>query len=156
MWQLSRPGLFYFLFLLVSACSSNKQALPQDSQVFCDHYFIYSMCVKDLTGNGEVDIMYFADTNETFMFWRDTANFIPDDYPFHKCVQLGDESLRTISSRLLQVNNNLDDSPEIEASRIKTQLLLSYSRYSTRVNRCHNPNWEEGGDSFGDEVLVDF
>ena len=34
----------------------------------CDSYLIMTMCVQDLHGDGSVDMIYFTDTNEVFMY----------------------------------------------------------------------------------------
>ncbi len=138
-----------FASLLLAGCST-PQLTEQPNTLYCDRFMIYEMCALDLTHNGEVDMLYFADTLETFMYWEDTSALIPSDYPYHECVQPGDEEIRKLGSRLLHIE---EDTHGMQVSNIKTRLLLSYTRYMPEVKRCNNPEWAEAD---GDQFTSDF
>ena len=85
--------IFACCSLLLAACSSAPQnagsQTPQPlSQQFCDSYFIYNMCARDVDADGEVDLMYFTDTNEIFMLWPDTDIEPIEELSAHRCMQV--------------------------------------------------------------------
>ena len=142
------------LTILLSACASSPTPDPLNAAntLFCDNYFIYAMCAKDLDGNGEVDIMYFEDTNEVFMAQNTNPQGLPDPFSQHRCMQVMDDSLQKASNALLGLTEN---SSSIQRTKIKTRMILNYSRYLSTINSCNDPDYvahtKSNDDDFGDE-----
>ena len=58
-----------FLVLLASCSSSPKvEPVAEKGKIVCDSYIVLDMCVRDLMGDGTVDMIYFTDTREIFMY----------------------------------------------------------------------------------------
>ena len=75
-----------FLFSLLQACSSTPGASPvaSKSKVVCDSYIIMDMCVEDLVGDGTVDMVYFSDTDEIFMYQQGRQDQVAVVMPLHR------------------------------------------------------------------------
>lgn len=173
--QVRKPMKFYLLAtatlsVLLSACASpltthsKPDADHRSSELtdtFCDSYFIYAMCARDINHDDLADFMYFEDTGEIFMQTDEiaarTSGIIPaaipadwgSDLTVHKCAQTMDEELQHAASLLFTINGKTG---ALRKTQIKSQLILSYSRYMGRINRCNSgslamPSTE---DSFGD------
>ena len=56
--------------LVLAGCAQTPSMVPQQAagKTVCDTYLIQSMCVQDLQGDGVVDLIYFTDTEEIFMY----------------------------------------------------------------------------------------
>ena len=56
--------------LVLAGCAQTPSVVPQQAagKTVCDTYLIQSMCVQDLQGDGVVDMIYFTDTKEIFMY----------------------------------------------------------------------------------------
>ena len=56
--------------LVLAGCAQTPSVVPQQAagKTVCDTYLIQSMCVQDLQGDGVVDLIYFTDTKEIFMY----------------------------------------------------------------------------------------
>ena len=141
---------------LLNACASVDSKypiahVPPVNSVFCDTYFIYQMCVEDVDDNGDVDILFFQDTGEVFMYQAGQEENISGDKPLHECAQIMDDSMQAASSELLYVT---DDMGFFEKTRIKKNLMVNYARYRGRINQC-NIKYELTHsipeDDFGDE-----
>ena len=145
--------------LLISACSNQpRQSLASAPLEYCDSYFIYDMCIKDVNADGQADLMYFQDTDEIFMLVKE---FFNDDFAGlirHKCLQEMDDGLRNTSTKVLAAQL---ESTVLERAQLKSQLILHYTRYLTKINRCFKPNDkntsdQEAEEDFGDEEFDDF
>lgn len=160
-----------FLVLFLSACSSqsvkeDKEKPPIASNTYCDSYFVYDMCAEDIDRNGEIDFMYFQDTDEIFMTnpHFPTANLPPK--PLHRCIQSMDEGMIIAGTRLLTIN---DDTNGIEKTQIKSRLLMEFIKAQGRMGTCE-PEQDELNDTvatptspaivsdveFGEEDFEDF
>lgn len=147
------------LLALLTGCSSSSHKPTADSQSaavqYCDNYLIYRMCVRDLDQNGDADFMYFADTNEIFMLSPEHNGATFTDYTYHECLQPMDEDLRHASSQLLYIN---EDSGALAITQLKTRLMLNYTRYLPKINRCMDNHHyaDNSDDTFGEEDFEEF
>ncbi len=158
------------LTLLLSACAphqssslgpANEGLKPALTDTFCDSYFVYSMCARDIDHDGLADFMYFEDTREIFMQTDEvatqtssvTSTELPEnwgqDLAIHKCAQTMDEELQNAASSLFTIH---DKTGALRKTQIKSRLILSYSRYMSQINRCNSGNlaMPSTEDSFGD------
>ena len=172
MYPFTRIPYFTFLIVLfLSACSSQNtkqenEELPLANNIYCDSYFIYDMCAEDIDRNGEIDFMYFQDTDEIFMKNpRFPLESLPPK-PLHRCVQSMDEGMIIAGTRLLTIT---DDTNGIEAAQIKSRLLMQFIKAQGRMETCE-PRTDELSDAsnptkssttasdteFGEEDFEDF
>lgn len=146
-----RHCLVAVVSLILSACVSNSSShgAKVPSQ-YCDSYFAYDMCARDHNGDGAVDFMYFQDTGEVFMAMPDFQIEDVTGRPFHQCIQVMDGAMQSAASGLLSIR---DDTSNLAKTQIKSRLLFSYSRYMSRVNRCHGTNLAADEGAFGEGVF---
>ena len=150
---------FSLICLLLSACSSAPEKKPTVVAEYCDSYFIYTMCIKDLNADGKADLMYFNDSDEIFMVVPEFLNTPVAGLVPHPCVQIMDEGLRKTSTDVLAAQV---ESTVLERAQIKSKLILHYTRYLPKISRCHKPETngssqgESEEDDFGDEEFDDF
>lgn len=146
----------------MSGCSSTQTTpapLNQPStSLYCDSYLIYRMCAMDIDKNGDVDFMYFEDTNEIFMISAEYNGERFENFIYHECLQPMDDAIRNASSELLFINKS---SGALKKTQLKTRLMLNYTRYLPDINHCMNSHHiaehsEFNDDSFGDEDYEDF
>ncbi|WP_101756799.1 hypothetical protein [Oceanicoccus sp. KOV_DT_Chl] len=143
--------------LLLSACAGTSKQPDQAAAntLFCDNYFAYQMCAKDLDQNGDVDVMYFKDTRQIFMTKPDQQHLIPIGFIKHPCIQVMDEELQQASNKMLQIN---EQTTALQRTKIKTMMILNSGRYIIKINSCKDPDYAAHGndnDSFGDEDFED-
>ena len=143
--------------VLLASCAGNPAANMASSMIptelYCDNYFVYKMCVRDLDHDGEADLMYFKDTNEIFMLSEDHRQQALATMPQHRCIQTMDTDMRQASSELLLLNQQ---SGELHKLQLKSRLMLQYSRFLPAINRCMSGNniaksHSGDDDSFGSE-----
>ncbi len=120
---------------LLAGCAGTPGADSKTpvTDLYCTSYLVYSMCAHDLDSNGQVDLMYFEDSEEIFLLAEDFRDATFEQYTRHECVQPMDQSLRETSSQLLFID---DDAGMLTKTRLKSRLLMSYTRYVPRINRC--------------------
>lgn len=108
------------------------------------------MCARDHNGDGSVDFMYFEDTDEVFMAMPGFDAPQVTARPVHRCIQPMDEPMQNAASALLSIQ---PDTSSLTKTKIKTRLLLNYSRYIADVNRCHGIELAAEEDDFGEGIL---
>ena len=120
------------MFLL--GCSSLPEgARPTNSQ-YCDNFLLYDMCARDLSQDGVVDLVYFTDTLEVFMYRPGAEENIPDDLGVHRCVRPMEEDLVATTSRLFFID---DSTPFLEKQDIRGAMMLKYISYLPEVSACN-------------------
>ncbi|MEQ8312670.1 MAG: hypothetical protein RL839_16720 [Gammaproteobacteria bacterium] len=127
---------FFALFIatLLIACSSIPEGARPVSAEYCDNFLIYDMCARDLSRNGVVDLVYFTDTLEVFMFRPGAEENIPDDLGVHRCVRPMDDELVATTSRLFYID---EETTYLERQDIRGAMLLKYMAYMPEVTACN-------------------
>lgn len=128
------------LSVLLSGCSSTPPATPALTvgKAVCDTYIIMSMCVHDLDTDGTVDMVYFTDTLEAFMYQEGRQSVVKQVMPFHRCaVPLGTK-MQATTNRILN-RENLTFTEELDITR---DLLASYSAAKPTIDEC-NARYED-------------
>lgn len=153
----------FFVVCLLSACSSQTTQTTDNTpqtvnSIYCDSYFVYDMCAVDFDKNGEIDFMYFQDSDEIFM----TNPYFPKENlplkPLHRCVQPMDDGMIVASTRLLSID---EKTSAIETAQIKSRLLIAFIRAQGKMDTCE-PRSEAitdataPGDTFGEEEFEEF
>ena len=119
--------------LLSCASSGETRALMPVSDLYCDNFLIYEICAQDMNRDGIVELVYFSDTNEVFLYREGTESQVPDALTMHNCVQMMDDDIVNNASQLFYIS---DQTPYIERLDIKGALMFSYMGYMPRVSRC--------------------
>ncbi len=114
------------------------------SSNYCDNFLIYDMCARDLSGNGVVDLVYFTDSLEVFMYRPGAENRVPDELGVHRCVQPMDEELIATTSRLFYID---EETTLLEKQDIRGAMLLKYMAYMPEVTACNLRHDEEERES---------
>lgn len=117
---------------LVGCAPQPRTDLPQ-TDLYCDTYLIYEMCVKDVDRDGLVDLMYFDDTREIFMVSKSYKGYREAELSDHRCLQLMDQKMQSISSRLLRTT---EDTGYLQRMKIQNRLLMAYASYLPVINQC--------------------
>lgn len=134
---------------VVAACTSTPGDLRQPvSALYCDNFLIYDMCAQDLDDDGTVELVYFADTNEVFL-WREGADkSLPEKLLMHRCAQQMDDDIINNTSELFFIS---DETNYIERADIKSALMFSYAVFMPQVIRCNGQFGIETPEPVGDE-----
>ena len=130
-----------FLVVGLTACASNaptKKSGQAGARVVCDSYIILTMCVEDVTGDNTVDIVYFTDTNEVFMYQKGRRDLKPEDMSFHRCAVPLDEGMQATTNRILQ-RDNLGFTEQLDITRL---LISNYAAAKPTIDAC-NAKFEE-------------
>ena len=140
------------LLTLLAACSSS---LDMDSPVvdlYCDNFLIYDMCAQDLNRDGEVELVYFTDTREVFLYRDGALPRIPDELSMHRCAQMMDNAIITNTSRLFYIS---EETSYLERTNIRSDMMFSYISYIPRVAGC-NENDQAAAESPPDDFDFEF
>ena len=121
--------------LLASACSTSPVGRPQQvsTGAICDSYLIFDMCVRDLMGDGAVDMIYFANSERVFMYRRGMKDRVERFMPLHHCAVSLDEEMQTATNRLL----HHDSLGMGEKLGIKRLLLVKYLAVKPEIDACN-------------------
>ena len=131
-----RKNLFtYVLVLLLAGCASNSPPRTENSvgKTVCDTYLILSMCVQDVSGDDTVDMIYFTDTNEIFMYQEGRRSAVAEFMPFHRCAVPLNEDMQATTNRILN-RSDLSLGQEIKITR---QLITNYIAAKPTIDACN-------------------
>ncbi len=129
--------LLHLAFVLtLVACSSTPEAPPVqvNRRLVCDSYVIFDMCVRDLGGDGTVDMVYFSDTMEIFMYQEGQQQAVAEVMPFHRCAVPLNPGMQRTTNRILN-RSNLTLSEELDITR---ELIMNYVVALPEINACNS------------------
>ena len=129
--------------LVLAACAQTPSIAPQQvvGKTVCDTYLIQSMCVQDLQGDGVVDLIYFTDTEEIFMYRSGKRDLVAEVMPFHRCAVPLDAGMQTTTNRIL----NREDLSLTEELSITMELITNYLAAKPSIDAC-NARFEGNSD----------
>lgn len=128
-------SLFLLFPLLLASCSSSYIAGVQPAtSEYCDNFMVYDMCARDTNRDGVVDVVYFTDTDEVFMYREGMEGRFPRNLEVHQCAQAMDEELVATTSRLFYID---DETSFLEKQDIKGSMMIKYIAYMPRVSACN-------------------
>lgn len=136
------------LFLAGCAAGPTIKEEGSKAKTVCDSYIVLHMCVQDYIGDGVVDMIYFSDTYEIFMYRVGMKDIVADAMPFHQCVVPLSVGMQAISNRIL-FREDLSFSEELA---IKRDLLFAYLAAKPEIDAC---NASFKGKSSGEEQHTD-
>jgi hypothetical protein len=121
--------------MTLAGCSSTPVTSTRQVQarIVCDTYIILNMCVEDLGGDGTVDMVYFSDTNEAFMYQQGMHNAVAQVMPLHRCAVPLNVGMQATTNRILG-RENLSLSEELDITR---QLIANYVAAKPAIDACN-------------------
>jgi hypothetical protein len=125
---------FFFLFLLLTSCSSLPDGARPVNAEYCDNFLIYDMCARDVNRDGVVDVVYFTDTKEVFIYHPDREGNLPNDLGVHRCVMPMDEDIVATTNRVFYVD---ESTPFLEKQDIKGAMMVKYVANLPEVTACN-------------------
>ena len=137
-----RPMLMAVALILVG-CAQTPSMSPQQSagKTVCDTYLIQSMCVQDLQDDGVVDLIYFTDSEEIFMYQSGKKDVVAGVMPFHRCAVPLDAGMQATTNRIL----NREDLSLTEELSITMELITNYLAAKPSIDSC-NARFEDNSD----------
>jgi len=124
---------FCVLLLLVSCSSLPDGGRPVNAQ-YCDNFLIHDMCARDVNRDGVVDVVYFTDTKEVFMYHPDREGNFPNDLGVHRCAMPMDEDIVATTNRVFYVD---ESTPFLEKQDIKGAMMVKYVANMPEVTACN-------------------
>ena len=132
------------VLLIMAGCSSTPVPTPSpapaqsEGKIICDSYIILDMCVRDLVGDGTVDMVYFSDTNEIFMYQKGRRELVAGVMPFHRCAVTLNPGMQSITNRIL----GRKDMNFAEEVSITKDLIANFVAAKPEIDAC-NARFEE-------------
>lgn len=121
--------------ILLAGCSSTQPVTPGQAQgkIVCDSYLVLDMCVRDLQGDGSVDLIYFSDTNEIFMYQDGMKHEVGQVMPFHRCAVPLDTGMQATTDRILH-RQDMSLGEELSIAR---ELIANYVAAKPEIDACN-------------------
>ncbi|MEP5766697.1 MAG: hypothetical protein ABJ308_19015 [Halieaceae bacterium] len=127
--------------LMVVACSSTptpapvavQAPAPAPASLVCDSYIVMDMCVQDLRGDGTVDMVFFSDSNEVFMYQQGQKQTVAEVMAFHRCAVPLNEGMQNITNRILH-RKNMSLTEEVDIAR---KLITNYLAAKPEIDACN-------------------
>lgn len=121
--------------MTVVGCSVTPDIEPEEGvgKIVCDSYIILDMCVRDLVGDGRVDMIYFSDTREIFMYREGMKELVGHVMPFHQCAVPLSPDMQQITNTILD-RENLNLSQELS---IKRRLIANFMAAKPEIDACN-------------------
>jgi hypothetical protein len=120
--------------LLLASCSSLPDGARPVNAQYCDNFLIYDMCARDVNRDGVVDVVYFTDTKEVFMYNPDIEGNFPNDLGVHRCVMPMDKDIVATTNRVFYVD---ESTPFLEKQDIKGAMMVKYVANMPEVTACN-------------------
>ena len=116
-------------------CASTPPAGVSVAQgkTVCDSYIVMDMCVQDLMGDGTVDMVYFTDTNEVFMYQAGRQDAVAEVMSLHRCAVPLNAGMQSTTNRILE-RENLSLTEELDITR---QLIANYVAAKPTIDACN-------------------
>ena len=119
---------------LLAACGSFVGSLRPLNAEYCDNFLIYDMCARDTDRDGIVEVVYFTDTREVFMYHPESEGNYPSDLGLHRCAMPMDEEVVATTNRVFYVD---DSTTFLEKQDIKGAMMLKYVAFLPEVTACN-------------------
>ena len=119
---------------LLAACGSLVGSLRPLNAEYCDNFLIYDMCARDTNRDGVVEVVYFTDTREVFMYHPESEGNYPSDLGLHRRAMPMDEEVVATTNRVFYVD---DSTTFLEKQDIKGAMMLKYVAFMPEVTACN-------------------
>ena len=117
------PLLIASVLWLVACSSSQIVGERPVTYEYCDNFLVYDMCARDTNRDGVVDVVYFMDSEEVFMYRQGMEGRFPRNLGVHQCAQAMDEDLVATTSRLFYID---DETSFLEKQDIRGSMMIKY------------------------------
>ena len=136
--------LLFIVIAIVQGCAITPDKAAQQAKgvTVCDTYLILSMCVQDLDGDSTVDMVYFVDTNEAFMYQEGKQDLVGEVMPFHRCAVPLNEGMQHTTNRIL----DRADLGLVEEVAITKELIANYVAAKPTIDAC-NAKYDAAADN---------
>jgi hypothetical protein len=105
------------------------------------------MCVRDQTGDGTVDLIYFTDTKEIFMYQAGRKDLVSGEMPFHQCAVPLSEGMQDTTNRIL-LRDQLSLTEELAITK---DLISNYMAAKPSIDACNESFARKKGEPSTDE-----
>ena len=129
---------------LLAACGSLVGSLRPLNAEYCDNFLIYDMCARDTNRDGVVEVVYFTDTREVFMYHPEFEGNYPSDLGLHRCAMPMDEEVVATTNRVFYVD---DSTTFLEKQDITGAMMLKYVAFLPEVTACNLRAEQEAADN---------
>ena len=99
----------------------------------CDSYVFFEMCVQDLVADGAVDLIYFSNTRQVFMYREGMQDTVASAMPLHPCAVVLDGELQ-LAMNLILARDSLSMRDEFGIKRL---LLSRYLAAKPEIDACN-------------------
>lgn len=125
----------FSLLVLQAGCSTSPSidSTQLQGKIVCDSYIVLDMCVQDLVGDGTVDMVYFSDSREIFMYQQGRQNDVTQVMPLHRCAVPLNTGMQDTTNRILD-RENLSLGEELDITR---KLIANYAAARPEINACN-------------------
>ncbi|MEH6581546.1 MAG: hypothetical protein V7754_06385 [Halioglobus sp.] len=126
---------FLMTTLFLAGCGSGpiKEQETTEGRVVCDSYIILDMCVRDLIADDQVDMIYFTDTEEIFMYRSGMKETVGEIMAFHQCAVPLSSQMQATTNRIL-LRGDLSLSEELSITK---DLISSYMAAKPEIDACN-------------------
>ena len=143
------------LVISLAGCSSTATvpaapAMAGVSRIVCDSYIVLDMCVRDLSEDNTVDMIYFSDTREIFMYQDGRKELVAEVMPLHRCAVPLSPAMQATTDRILH-RKNIGLTEEMDIAR---QLITSYIAAKPEIDACNARFAEESGEVAYEEEFL--
>lgn len=121
------------LFLVACTGGPTPRDEPEVGKIVCDSFIILDMCVRDLGGDETVDLIYFTDTREIFMYQEGMKEVVAAIMPFHQCAVPLSPGMQETTNRLLQ----RDSMSLTQQLGVKRELIANYMAAKSEIDACN-------------------
>lgn len=129
-----RLNFLVLISITLAGCQLVDHGVRPVSNLYCDNFLVYDICAQDLNRDGVVELVYFEDSREVFMY-RDGADAeIPTGLEMHRCARVMGDDLVATTSRLFFVD---ETTTYLARTDIRGQMLLKYIAFLPGVTACN-------------------
>jgi hypothetical protein len=122
------------MMTLVGCASTTPTGVSRvQGKTVCDSYIVMDMCVQDLMGDGTVDMVYFTDTNEVFMYQAGRQDAVAEVMSFHRCAVPLNPGMQSTTNQIL-ARENLSLTQELDITR---RLIANYVAAKPTIDACN-------------------
>lgn len=133
-------GLFLAMVTLLAGCSSTpgSPVANAPSREVCDSYLMMDMCVRDLSGDASVDMVYFTESREVFMYQQGRRELVREVMPLHRCAVALNPGMQETTNRILH-RKTMSFTEELDITR---KLIANYVAAKPAIDAC-NARYEQ-------------
>ena len=127
-------AILLFIGLLNGCAITPDKSIQQAKGVtVCDSYLVLSMCLQDFDGDETVDLIFFTDTKEVFMYQEGKRALAGEVMPLHRCAVPLNAGMQATTNRILK----REELSFAEEMSITKSLVASYVSAKPTIDACN-------------------